>query len=55
MSGPGSTSGGASFECSLTGTVLPGQFQHLYDRLLGLCEHAAHSKMLEHEMLFIPA
>ncbi|KAI8602461.1 hypothetical protein EDD21DRAFT_371765 [Dissophora ornata] len=55
MSGAGSTSGGASFECSVTGTVLPGQFQHLYDRLLGLCEHAAHSKMFEHEMLFTPA
>ncbi|KAI1315268.1 hypothetical protein EDD11_001049 [Mortierella claussenii] len=55
MSVPGSTSGGASFECSLAGTVLPGQFQHLYDRLLGLCEHAAHSKMFEHEMLFTPA
>ncbi|KAF9202128.1 hypothetical protein BGZ49_007665 [Haplosporangium sp. Z 27] len=55
MSVPGSTSGGASFECSLTGTVIPGQFRHLYDRLLGLCEHAAHSKMFEHEMLFTPA
>ncbi|KAG0242094.1 hypothetical protein B0O80DRAFT_449177 [Mortierella sp. GBAus27b] len=55
MSGPGSSSGGASFECSLAGTVLQGQFQHLYDRLLGLCEHAAHSKMLEHELLFTPS
>ncbi|KAG0023575.1 hypothetical protein BGZ80_009008 [Entomortierella chlamydospora] len=55
MSVSGSTSGGASFECSLTGTVIPGQFRHLYDRLLGLCEHAAHSKMFEHEMLFTPA
>ncbi|KAG0257718.1 hypothetical protein BG011_003788 [Mortierella polycephala] len=55
MSVPGSTSGGASFECSLAGTVHPGQFRHLYDRLLGLCEHSAHSKMFEHELLFTPA
>ncbi|KAG0044159.1 hypothetical protein BGZ83_010591 [Gryganskiella cystojenkinii] len=55
MSVPGSLSGGASFECSLAGVVLPGQFKHLYDRLLGLCEHSAQSKMLEHELLFAPA
>ncbi|GJJ78290.1 hypothetical protein EMPS_10649 [Entomortierella parvispora] len=55
MSGPGSLSGGASFECSLAGVVLPGQFGQLYDRLLGLCEHSAHAKMLEHELLFSPS
>ncbi|KAF9583523.1 hypothetical protein BGW38_009281 [Lunasporangiospora selenospora] len=55
MSVPGSTSVGASFECSLLGTVHPGQFRHLYDRLLGICEHAAHAKMFEHELLFTPA
>ncbi|KAG0210213.1 hypothetical protein BGX28_009518 [Mortierella sp. GBA30] len=55
MAVPGTASGGASFECSLAGTVHPGQFRHLYDRLLGLCEHSAHSKMFEHELLFVPA
>ncbi|KAF9286773.1 hypothetical protein BGZ68_002575 [Mortierella alpina] len=55
MAVPGTASGGASFECSLAGTVQAGQFRHLYDRLLGLCEHSAHSKMFEHELLFAPA
>ncbi|KAF9136083.1 hypothetical protein BGW39_006879 [Mortierella sp. 14UC] len=55
MAVPGGAQGGASFECSLTGTVLTGQFRQLYDRLLGLCEHDAHSKMFEHELLFSPA
>ncbi|KAF9961099.1 hypothetical protein BGZ72_004863 [Mortierella alpina] len=55
MAVPGTASGGASFECSLAGTVHAGQFRHLYDRLLGLCEHSAHSKMFEHELLFAPA
>ncbi|KAG0279448.1 hypothetical protein BGZ96_001972 [Linnemannia gamsii] len=55
MAVPGGAQGGASFECSLTGTVLTGQFRPLYDRLLGLCEHGAHSKMFEHELKFIPA
>ncbi|KAF9966080.1 hypothetical protein BGZ70_003359 [Mortierella alpina] len=55
MAVPGAASGGASFECSLAGTVHAGQFRHLYDRLLGLCEHSAHSKMFEHELLFSPA
>ncbi|KAF9104878.1 hypothetical protein BGX29_001078 [Mortierella sp. GBA35] len=54
MAVPGGAQGGASFECSLTGAVLTGQFRQLYDRLLGLCEHAAHSKMFEHELLFSP-
>ncbi|KAF9135618.1 hypothetical protein BG015_003265, partial [Linnemannia schmuckeri] len=55
MAVPGGAQGGASFECSLTGQVLTGQFRPLYDRLLGLCEHAAHSKMFEHELKFSPA
>ncbi|KAF9906699.1 hypothetical protein EC991_000361 [Linnemannia zychae] len=55
MAVPGGAQGGASFECSLTGTVLTGQFRQLYDRLLGLCEHDAHAKMFEHELLFSPA
>ncbi|KAF9925506.1 hypothetical protein FBU30_004725 [Linnemannia zychae] len=55
MAVPGGVQGGASFECSLTGTVLTDQFRQLYDRLLGLCEHGAHSKMFEHELLFSPA
>ncbi|KAG0057997.1 hypothetical protein BGZ89_001680 [Linnemannia elongata] len=55
MAVPGGAQGGASFECSLTGQVLAGQFRPLYDRLLGLCEHAAHSKMFEHELKFAPA
>lgn len=55
MAVPGGAQGGASFECSLTGQVLAGQFRPLYDRLLGLCEHAAHSKMFEHELKFSPA
>ncbi|KAG0255726.1 hypothetical protein DFQ27_006095 [Actinomortierella ambigua] len=46
---------GATFECSLSGSVIVGQFRHLYDRLSGLCEHGSSQTMFEHEMLYIPA
>ncbi|KAF9970877.1 hypothetical protein BGZ73_006276 [Actinomortierella ambigua] len=46
---------GATFECSLSGSVHVGQFRHLYDRLTGLCEHGSSQPMFEHEMFYIPA